>query len=104
MTNTGKHLPISDMNMLDRNHLKKIAESKRKKLEEALNHIIDVENEEILNLAIELFNGNLDAAIDWLLSPIKLLGGDAPADRLHSDKGREEIKIIIGRIEHGVFS
>lgn len=90
--------------MIDRNMLNKIAESKKIKLEEALNLIINPKNEDIVVLVSELFDGDLDNAVNWLLSPIVALNGDAPVDRLHSDKGREELKTIIGRIEYGVFS
>jgi putative toxin-antitoxin system antitoxin component (TIGR02293 family) len=40
----------------------------------------------------------------WMLSPIRALGGKAPYEIMDNQFGREEVKNIIGRIEHGVYS
>lgn len=50
--------------MMNRSYLKNVAESKRNKLEEALNRITEIENEEIVVLATELFDGDMDNAVD----------------------------------------
>lgn len=40
----------------------------------------------------------------WMVAPNKALGGKAPFDIINSQFGREEVKNILGRIEHGVYS
>ena len=41
---------------------------------------------------------------DWIFRKNKALGGQAPFDILHTSFGREEVKHLIGRIDHGVYS
>lgn len=95
-------MKIDDM-AVDKERLRKIIERKKRKLEEAMNVLIEGGNEEVIVLVKELFGGDLNVAVDWLTSPIATLNGDAPVDRLNSDEGRELIRKILGRIEHGVF-
>lgn len=40
----------------------------------------------------------------WLHHPLRALGGKAPFDLLHTSFGREEVRNLLGRIEHGVYS
>jgi putative toxin-antitoxin system antitoxin component (TIGR02293 family) len=40
----------------------------------------------------------------WVMRPNKALGGQAPFDLLNNQFGREEVRNLIGRIEHGVYS
>lgn len=40
----------------------------------------------------------------WLLSPVRALGGKRPFDLLHTSFGREEVRDLLGRIDHGVYS
>lgn len=90
--------------VIEKERLIKIINHKKRKLEESLNVITDQANEDIVGLTVELFDDDLNMAVNWLLSPIMALNGDAPVDRLNSDEGREYIKTIIARIQHGVFS
>ncbi|MEW8136101.1 MAG: MbcA/ParS/Xre antitoxin family protein [Candidatus Thiodiazotropha endolucinida] len=90
--------------VIEKESLIKIINHKKRKLEESLNVITDQANEDIVGLTVELFDDDLNMAVNWLLSPIMALNGDAPVDRLNSDEGREYIKTIIARIQHGVFS
>lgn len=40
----------------------------------------------------------------WMFTPNQGLGGEVPFHLINNQYGREEIKNLIGRIEHGVFS
>ncbi|HTE26847.1 type II RES/Xre toxin-antitoxin system antitoxin [Flavitalea sp.] len=41
---------------------------------------------------------------EWIFRKNKALGGQVPFDILHTSFGREEVKHLIGRIDHGVYS
>ncbi len=43
-------------------------------------------------------------AVQWLKSSKRALGGKTPLDFADTEVGIEEIKELLGRIEHGVFS
>ena len=43
-------------------------------------------------------------AIHWLKSPKRALGGKTPLDFSDTEVGIEEVKELLGRIEHGVFA
>lgn len=53
--------------------------------------------------AVEVF-GDLEAAVDWLKSPNRSLGGSTPLALLDTDIGAESVLDTLGRIEHGVFA
>ncbi len=59
--------------------------------------------EEIINRTAEVF-GCKRKAIDWLVSPNRVLEYLAPIDVLEEDHGVKKILTILGRIEHGIFS
>jgi putative toxin-antitoxin system antitoxin component (TIGR02293 family) len=69
-----------------------------------------VESDRLLRLArvygkaIELFEGNNRAALEWLDSPISGLGGETPLSMLKTEPGTQEVERLILRLEHGVFS
>lgn len=54
--------------------------------------------------AIELFDGDADAARKWLSTAQTVLGGAIPLDLAKTDLGTREVERAIGRIEHGVFA
>lgn len=54
--------------------------------------------QELLDAAIRLFDGNKPSAEDWLRQPIQSLGGLAPAD-----VPLRQALDLIGKLEHGVF-
>lgn len=56
-----------------------------------------------LRRASEVFE-DTDAAVDWLKSPNRALGGVTPLSLLDTDLGAESVADVLGRIEHGVFS
>lgn len=69
-----------------------------------------VESERLLRLtflfeqAVDLFEGEVDAARDWLETPNKGLGGETPLRLAETEIGAREVENLIGRLEHGVFS
>jgi len=58
----------------------------------------------LLGRAIELFEGDADAAREWLLSAQPALGNEVPLEVARTEVGAREVENLIGRIEHGVFS
>ncbi len=58
----------------------------------------------IFERAVELFEGDVAAAVTWLTSPKKALGNETPLEYSHTEPGAREVENLIGRLEHGVFS
>ena len=54
--------------------------------------------------ALELFEGDRDAATEWLTAAQPALGGTVPLDLAKSEVAALEVERLIGRLEHGVFS
>lgn len=54
--------------------------------------------------AIRLFEGDRDAARGWLMEPARALGGATPFAYLATEVGAAEVRRLIGRLEHGVYS
>lgn len=54
--------------------------------------------------ALQLFEGDVDAARQWLNEPAKALGGNTPLQHLDTEAGADEIQDLIGRLEHGVIT
>ena len=52
--------------------------------------------------AIELFEGNVESARQWLTSPVDALGGRTPLEFASTDVGTIEVENLIGRLEHGI--
>jgi len=68
------------------------------------------ESERLLRLstvfeqAVELFDGDVAAAVGWLNTPRKALESASPLEYSRTDPGAREVERLIGRLEHGVFS
>jgi putative toxin-antitoxin system antitoxin component (TIGR02293 family) len=58
----------------------------------------------VFGKAIELFEGDVDAARQWLAAPQTVLGGAKPWDLAKTEFGSREVELAIGRIEHGVYA
>jgi putative toxin-antitoxin system antitoxin component (TIGR02293 family) len=58
----------------------------------------------IIDLAVELFDGNRPAALAWLDAPCLALGNYTPFQTTRTEVGAREVEHLIGRLEHGVFS
>ena len=52
--------------------------------------------------ALELFEGDNPAALQWLCTPLTALGGATPLALSTSEPGAQEVQRLIGRLEHGV--
>lgn len=57
----------------------------------------------IYRSALQLFEGDKEAARGWLNEPAKALGGDSPLHHLYTEAGADEVQDLIGRLEHGVI-
>ena len=58
----------------------------------------------VFGRAIELFDGDAEAARSWLAAPQAVFGGVVPWDLARTDLGAREVEFAIGRIEQGVFA
>jgi putative toxin-antitoxin system antitoxin component (TIGR02293 family) len=54
--------------------------------------------------AVNLFEGDVPAAMTWLTTPRKALGGRPPLSYARTEPGAREVEDLIGRLEHGIFS
>jgi putative toxin-antitoxin system antitoxin component (TIGR02293 family) len=54
--------------------------------------------------AIELFEGNNRATLQWLQSPLPVLDGASPLSMTKTEPGAHEVERLINRLEYGVFS
>ena len=58
----------------------------------------------LLSKALDLFEGNAEAARGWLLAPQVALAGAIPLDIAKTETGAREVEILIDRLEQGIFS
>lgn len=58
----------------------------------------------LLGKTLELFEGDMDAATEWLTTAQPGLGGSVPLDIARSELGAREVERLVSRLEHGVFS
>ena len=58
----------------------------------------------LLSLAIELFAGDVRAALNWFTAENRALGGISPLRAASTEVGSREVEAVIGRLEHGVFA
>jgi putative toxin-antitoxin system antitoxin component (TIGR02293 family) len=58
----------------------------------------------IFEKSVELFEGDVEAAVNWLITPKKALGNHQPLFYSRTELGAREVENLLGRIEHGVFS
>lgn len=59
---------------------------------------------QILDAAIELFNGDETNSKRWMNTPCGTLGGLAPIQMIITSAETDAVLDFIGRLEHGVFS
>lgn len=68
------------------------------------------ESERLLRLAlvfekaVQMFEGDVGAAVRWLSSPKRALANKTPLAYSRTEIGAREVEALIGRMEHGVFS
>ena len=58
----------------------------------------------IFDRAVELFEGDVEAARHWLQTPQLGLGGEIPLEFASTGVGSQEVEHLIIRLEHGVFT
>lgn len=58
----------------------------------------------VFGQALELFDGDREAAFEWLSEPQIALGGAVPLDVARTEVGAREVELLVLRIEHGVYS
>jgi putative toxin-antitoxin system antitoxin component (TIGR02293 family) len=58
----------------------------------------------VFEKAVELFEGDIPAAVSWLTAPKRALDNHSPLAYSRTEVGAREVEHLIGRIEHGVFS
>jgi putative toxin-antitoxin system antitoxin component (TIGR02293 family) len=56
----------------------------------------------VFGRALELFEGDADAAREWLTTPQRGLGGIVPLELGKTDIGVHEVENLIGRLEYGI--
>jgi putative toxin-antitoxin system antitoxin component (TIGR02293 family) len=57
----------------------------------------------LLGRAVDVFE-SLDGARRWLKAPQYGLGEAIPLEYAKTDVGAREVELLLGRIEHGVYS
>ena len=58
----------------------------------------------VFGKALELFEGSVDGASNWLRTPQRGLGGATPLALSQTDAGSREVERLLGRLQHGVFA
>ena len=58
----------------------------------------------VFEMVVDLFEGDVDQARQWLLTPNPGLGGASPLKFASTDVGAREVENLIGRMEHGVLA
>ncbi len=54
--------------------------------------------------SLQLFEWDIESARRWLLEPAKALAGVTPFQHLDTEAGAGQVRDLIGRLEHGVYS
>jgi putative toxin-antitoxin system antitoxin component (TIGR02293 family) len=58
----------------------------------------------IKDTAVAMMQGDDEAAIQWLHTPLEILGSETPMAHASTEMGARDVEDLIGRIRHGVFS
>lgn len=58
----------------------------------------------VFGSALDLYDGNREAAVLWLTDINIALGGVAPLEFARTHVGAEEVENLVGRIQYGLFS
>ncbi len=66
--------------------------------------MIDELRGEAIAAAIELFEGDRQAAGAWLSQPLRAIGYEAPLVYMDSPERIQTVQNIIGRLEHGIWT
>lgn len=66
--------------------------------------MIDELRAETIAAAVELFEGDRQAADAWLSQPLRAIGNEAPLVYMDSPEKIQTVRNIIGRLEHGIWT
>jgi putative toxin-antitoxin system antitoxin component (TIGR02293 family) len=58
----------------------------------------------VFEKAVALFEGDVDAALNWLTTPSRALSDNTPWEYARFEPGARDVEDLIGRMEHGVFT
>src|ERR1043165_6060514 len=58
----------------------------------------------VIASALGLFDGDRDAALEWLSKPQLAFGGAVPLEMAQTEIGAREVETLAYRLEHGVYS
>jgi putative toxin-antitoxin system antitoxin component (TIGR02293 family) len=59
---------------------------------------------QIKDATLAMMQGDNNAAVQWLRTPLPILGGESPQEHAITEIGAVDVRELIGRIRHGVFS
>lgn len=59
--------------------------------------------ENLLQHALDTFDGRTTTVLDWLRSPLRELDGQTPLQTLDTVTGFTLVDRVLGRIDHGIF-
>lgn len=59
---------------------------------------------QLYEAAVDLFEGDAEAAIHWIRQPVRGLGGERPIDMLTTSAESQAVLDLIGQLEHGVIA
>lgn len=58
----------------------------------------------LVDEAINLMDGDQEEAVQWLKTPLEILGNETPLKHANTELGARDVEDLIGRLRHGVFS
>ncbi len=99
----------SELHLSLRDVEKALRLSSRSLLRRKAGRLTEVESERVLRLVrvvarAEHVLGAREAALDWLTSSNRALGGERPLNLLDTELGAKRVLDVLGRIEYGVYS
>ena len=59
---------------------------------------------QLKDAAVAMMQGDDEAAISWLRTPLDILCGESPLQHAGTELGARDVEDLIGRIRYGVFS
>tara|TARA_R110001599_G_scaffold348060_1_gene574923 strand:- start:493 stop:711 length:219 start_codon:yes stop_codon:yes gene_type:complete len=65
---------------------------------------VDTLREDVVTAAVKLFEGDQRAAKAWLNQPLRAIDDEVPVLYMDSPEKIQEVRDIIGRLEHGVWT
>lgn len=65
---------------------------------------VEALREDVFAEAVELFESDRKAALAWLHQPLRAIGHEVPSEYMNSPENIQEVRNVIGRLEHGVWT